>query len=528
MIAAWVVLLTAGTVPVAHALGLPFVDLPTAGGVASDAIDSASQAIVNLISSSVASLTNEIIRVSDTVGAPQVGSNNTWFSASYKRTVGVSLYLMAIVSLIAITAAGIRGKIGDMAQVIFVGIPGSVVAMMLTTLGVQLALSLSDAMTAYTFGSSVNDIQAFLHDIGTVFTAGDGAGGAASATLAPGLVLIIGLLMIIAQIVILAVLIIRTALIYIVTLFLPLVFAMQVWPATRHMTRKALELLAVLILSKFAIFTCFALGASATADILNGPTAAGGPPAVQSAIVGFGVMLAAAFSPMLLMSIVPGIAGSFGAGMPGGTAGAGALGIQSPSQLMRSTLSSIHTVRGGSSGHSASNSSRSSSSEGRSVTPRPPSPPGRTGPSAGGAAGARGAAAAEQAHGATNAHPAAAAAMGATQVLAAGASSAAGAARSTTQQGMGSAGAHGAVSNGAGGSSGASAPTGSSSSGQGPHVVGERSDARGSSSSPSTESSGGRSPQQLVLPVDGGGSVGVSPDGFSRVNTRQPFTLETT
>ncbi len=513
LIAAWAVLAFASIVPAAHALGLPFVDLPTAGEVASDAMDSASKAIVNLIASSVASLTNEIIKVSDTIGAPQVGSGNAWFTASYKRTMGVSLYLMAIVSLVAITAAGIRGKVGDMAQVVFVGIPGSVVAMMLATLGVQLALALTDAMTAYTFRSSVGDIQNFLHDIGTVFTATDGA-AQPTAALAPGLVLIIGLLMIVAQLVILAVLIIRSALIYIVTLFLPLVFAMQVWPATRHMTRKALELLAVLILSKFAIFTCFALGAGATADILNGPSAAGGPPAVQSAIIGFGVMLAAAFSPMLLMSIVPGIAGSFGGGMPGGTAGAGALGIQTPAQLMRSTLASVHTVRGGTNKHSSSTSS-SNRSGGGSTTPRPPSPHG--GSTGGMGRGAAGGAAAEQAHGATNAHPAAAAAAGGAQVLAAGASTAASTARTTTQQSV----AHHATDDAAHAGAG-----GASSSGQGPHVIDSRPDERPAPSSAAPPRGGDRSAQQLALPVDDAAER--SPDGFSRVRTRQPFTLETT
>jgi hypothetical protein len=512
LVAAWACLLVAGWVPAAHALGLPFVDLPTAGDVASDAMDSASRAIVNLIASSVASLTNEIIKVSDTIGSPQVGSGNTWFTASYKRTMGVSLYLMAIVSMIAITAAGIRGKVGDMAQVIFVGIPGSVVAMMLATLGVQLSLALTDAMTAYTFGSSVDDIQTFLHDIGTVFTATDGAAQPTS-QLAPGLVLIIGLLMIVAQLVILAVLIIRTALIYIVTLFLPLVFAMQVWPSTRHMTRKALELLAVLILSKFAIFTCFALGAGATTDILNGPAAAGGPPAVQSAIVGFGVMLAAAFSPMLLMSIVPGIAGTFGAGMPGGTAGAGALGIQSPTQLMRSTLASIHTVRGGSSTRSSNTTGGASRGGGGSSIPRPPSPPGGTGGASGGA---RGGAATEQAHGAANVHPAAAAAVGATQVLAAGANAAAGAARGATQHGGSSGSDTSRTASPAGGSSG-----------QGPHVVGDRSTSRDASATSRAEPTNGRA-AQLELPVDRGAADASSADGFSRVNTRQPFTMETT
>jgi hypothetical protein len=404
-----------------------------------------------------------------------------------------------------------------MAQVIFVGIPGSVVAMMLATLGVQLALALTDAMTAYTFGSSVHQIQTFLHDIGTTFTSSDPAANAGGQTLAAGLVLIIGLLMVIAQLVILAVLIIRSALIYIVTLFLPLVFAMQVWPATRHMTRKALELLAVLILSKFAIFTCFALGAGATQGILNGASGtAGSASPVQSAIVGFGVMLAAAFSPMLLMSIVPGIAGSFGAGMPGGTAGAGALGIQSPSQIMRSTLASVHTVRGAA---SSSNTSRSTESARRggsaSTTPRPPgsSSGTATGSTSGGSS--RGSAAMEHAHGAANTNPAAAAAMGATQQLAAEASRSAQAAThpataSTREDSAPSSRANERASDG-------------------PHVVSSRTGSGSESSGARGDSrSAAQGPVgQLALPgVDA--ATQTSPDGFSRVSTSQPFTLETT
>jgi hypothetical protein len=470
-------------------------------------MDSASKAIVNLIASSVASLTNEIIKVSDTISAPQVGSSNAWFTASYKRTMGVSLYLMAIVSLIAITAAGIRGKVGDMAQVIFVGIPGSVVAMMLATLGVQLALALTDAMTAYTFGSSVDDIQTFLHDIGVVFTATDGA-AQPTAALAPGLVLIIGLLMIVAQLVILAVLIVRAALIYIVTLFLPLVFAMQVWPATRHMTRKALELLAVLILSKFAIFTCFALGAGALHDLATGTTAAsGGAPAVQTAIVGFGVMLTAAFSPMMLISIIPGIAGTFGSGEPGGAYGAGVLAIKSPTQIMRSTLASVHTVRGASSNHTASNRNTGRSTSNTSTTPRPP---GGTNGAAGtrtgnGGASGGGSAAMEQAHSTANAHPAAATAATSAQTLAAGATTAASTTHATPSP----------------------TASGTSSSTEGPHVISSRPDERTApASTPTSRDAGESATRQLALPV--GDESERSVDGFSRVRTRQPFTLETT
>jgi hypothetical protein len=242
--------------------------------------------------------------------------------------------------MVAVVAAGIRGRVGDMVSVVVINVPGAVVAMMLASVGVQLALGLTDAMTAYTFKPSVDQIQTFLHEVGSTFTASDGAAGAAEATLAPGLTLIVGLFVIIAQLIILAVLIVRAALIYIVTLFLPLVLAVQVWPATRHMTRKALELLAVLILSKFAIFTCFALGAGAYTS-----AGAGSASPVQSAIVGLGVMAAAAFSPMLLMSIVPGITGSFGAGYPGGRMTGGGPVVRTPVQVMRSTLSGVSTVR---------------------------------------------------------------------------------------------------------------------------------------------------------------------------------------
>lgn len=534
----WMLVALLAAAPAARALGLPFVDLPDAGSVASDAMDSASRAIVGMISSAVASLTNEIIKVSDTLAAPQVGTSNAWFTASYKRTMAVSLYLMAIAALIAISAAGIRGKVGEMVQVLLVSVPGAIIAMMLATTCVQLSLSLTDAMTAYTFRSSVGDIQTFLHDIGTVFTSTEGAAQPTS-QLAPGLTLIIGLLVVVAQLVILAVLIVRSALIYIVTLFLPLVFAVQVWPATRHMTRKALELLAVLVFAKFAIFTCFALGAAATADVLSPSTASGAAPPVQSAIVGLGVMAAAAFSPMLLLSIIPGIAGSFGAGMPGGTAGAGALSVRTPSQIMRNTLSSIHTVRGGNTGGGGGQGAARGSSGTRGGdaggTTRPPT----GGASPGGGRGGSSSAAMEAAH----SSPQTAAAAGAAKTLASGATSAAAAAMTPTRTSSqaGSEGQQQGASVGAGRSATAATQGGhggqqssgstsagravTSASGEGPHVVsgGGASSDRGVQTGSPRAGAGARAASPASSAV-----APMSADGFSAIETRKPFTLETT
>lgn len=473
----------------ASAVGLPFVDIPDATSVAGDAMDAATKSIVGMVADGSAALTNEIIRVSDTVGAPQVGAGNTWFSASYRRVVGVSLWLMAIAALIAIVSAGVRGRIGDVVGVLLVNVPSSVLAMMLVTVGVDLALGLVDAMTAYTFRGSIPQIQQFLHDVGTTFAEADGATSAAGSVLAPGVALVVGLFMILAQLAILAIMVIRSALVYIVTLFLPLVLAVQVWPATRHMTRKSLELLAVLIFSKFAIFTCFALGAGAYTS-----AGAGTAPPIQSAIVGLGVMAAAAFSPMLLMSIIPGVAGSFM--QPGSGGGArGAVGVTSAAQVMRSTLASVHTVR-------RPYNSRASSTATSSHSAR-----------------VAGSAALESAHG-PGAIAAAAATRGSVAGPAAGAATAAAGAATRIVPPAG-----GTVTR-------ATSPSNSEPAASPSAPAAARVEHAGPPSSHSQSPVDAR-PSASSTPVVGSQSMSVpassqTADGFSKVSTRQPFNLEAT
>jgi hypothetical protein len=410
------------------------------------------------------------------------------------------MWLMAIAALIAIISAGVRGRIGDVVGVLLVNIPSSVVAMMLVTVGVDLALGLVDAMTAYTFRGSIPQIQQFLHDIGQTFADADGATSAAGAVLAPGVALIVGLFMILAQLVILAVMVIRSALVYIVTLFLPLVLAVQVWPATRHMTRKALELLAVLVFSKFAIFTCFALGAGAYTSATTGTASP-----IQSAIVGLGVMAAAAFSPMLLMSIIPGVTGSMM--QPGSRGGAhAAVGVSSSAQVMRSTLASVHTVR-------RSSSTRSNAAH---VATAAPLTAGRAaietahGPAAaaGGAAIAGPAGSAAAGAGAAATGAAGSAASGATRIVPPLTSGAAprGNEPPNPEHPAGARAAESAPSRHA--SSGAADASASGIAGRSPE---------------SSTSTSVASPAALSVPVSS-----QTADGFSTVSTRQPFTLEAT
>ncbi|HWW54076.1 MAG TPA: hypothetical protein VNY84_09910, partial [Acidimicrobiales bacterium] len=93
-------------------------------------------------------------------------------------------------------------------------------------------------------------------------------------------------------------LLMRTAAVYVAVLFLPIVLAGLVWPATLRWARRLVELLAVLILSKFVIVAVLSLAASALADGVEH----GGLAALLS---GASLLLLAAFAPYTLLRLVP-------------------------------------------------------------------------------------------------------------------------------------------------------------------------------------------------------------------------------
>jgi hypothetical protein len=87
---------------------------------------------------------------------------------------------------------------------------------------------------------------------------------------------------------------VRSAGVYIATFFMPLALIAYIWPATVGVARRAVEILASLILSKFVIVASISLGLAA----LTG----GG---VDAPLSGEAILLIAAFAPFSLFRLAP-------------------------------------------------------------------------------------------------------------------------------------------------------------------------------------------------------------------------------
>jgi len=130
---------------------------------------------------------------------------------------------------------------------------------------------------------------------------------------------VVGLVALLAGLVLVAELVVRSSLIYVVVAFSPLVFAAAVWPALGGASKRLLQLLGALVVSKLLMAVALAVGAAALAGVGTGGevTEVPAPEVVAedqdgSGTQAFGLLLAgaaifatAAFTPLMLMKLMP-------------------------------------------------------------------------------------------------------------------------------------------------------------------------------------------------------------------------------
>jgi hypothetical protein len=177
--------------------------------------------------------------------------------------------------------------------------PAGVFAMVATVGVTQTSVVAVDA-------ASSGFLRRFVHDSTTV------ADTLQRAMPGPGLtpsvgVVALGLVAVLAGLVVIAERVVRSALLYLVVALAPLVFAAQVWPLFRGASRRLLELLAALVLSKLAIAIALAVAGAAKATPVELATTG-----EASSAATVGVLLAAgaafgvaAFSPFLIHRLLP-------------------------------------------------------------------------------------------------------------------------------------------------------------------------------------------------------------------------------
>jgi hypothetical protein len=400
--------LTVAAAPGAHA------DVPGAAGIVQNLVgeatgwawDKVASGIAAWILGAVAYFVNGAVEFLRTGARPDVES--AWFSgpnspfATVRNIAGVLLLAFVFLGLIQ---GLVQGDGAGMARRVAGNLPLAVAGMVVTTAVVGRLLELTDALSSAVLSGTGEQSLHFLSGFGTAATLAT-QGFAA---------VLLGLVAVVAALLLWVELMVRASLVYLLVAISPLGFAAMLWPSAKGFIRKTMEILLAVIVSKFVICVALAIGVAA----LSGAGEAGGQgrgvaasagASLGTLLVGAVLLGLAAFSPFLVLKLIPVAEGALLAqGASRGPARAAQTGL--------STYSSTRMV----SRLSGSGSGSNGGNGGMSV---PASASGGGAPAAGAGA-AQGAGSAGSASGASGA----AAAAGPAGAVVAGTAVAAGAAR---------------------------------------------------------------------------------------------------
>lgn len=232
----------------------------------------------------------------------------------YLLTATVAAVLLVGFLLIGIIQGVLSGDVAGMLHRMVLHAPAAVLGMVGLIGGTQALIRLTDSLSTWVLTSFQEDISRFSSAL-TSLTLLHGS------TATAFVVFLLGLLTVIAGLAVVAELVVRAALVYLVVALAPFAFAVLVWPALRGTTKRTLELLVALILSKLVIAVALATAAAALAGVGGGGQLASGalpPPGagpkdpngsvtqavgiLLAGLAGFGV---AAFSPLLITRLLP-------------------------------------------------------------------------------------------------------------------------------------------------------------------------------------------------------------------------------
>ncbi len=259
--------------------------LPYAGGAAAQAAASAVLgSFTTELSQAAAWLVGHVISFVN--GSLPLQVDTPWFVDKESDMVSLMEIVVAPLLMVATISAICRQDLKRLGRVWGVGLPVSLLAGAGGVALVAVAVSVTDAMCQFIVG---RDSAAMAGQFNDSAVAGLVSG-------APAVVeMVVALLMIAGSVLIWLELIVRSAAVYIAMFFMPLALLGYIWPATAAVARRILELLAVLVLSKFVIVGSLTLGLGA---LEAGPTA-------DHALIASAVLLMAGFTPFCLLRLAP-------------------------------------------------------------------------------------------------------------------------------------------------------------------------------------------------------------------------------
>ncbi|MDP9069321.1 MAG: hypothetical protein M3N53_13385 [Actinomycetota bacterium] len=261
------------------------------------AAGSAVDAVTSWVSDTAQWILGKVVGFIDHSTTP--GLEADWFDERYQFMVGLAALVILPMLLIATVRAVVTQDISQLARSFFVYLPVAVLGTFLAVHFTQALLSITDSMSAAVARNVAGDVSEIFDSVGGTLSGAGAVGG----PVAPSFAIFFGaLLLVVGSFFVWLELLIRSAAVTAAVFFLPMILAGLVWPAAMRWTKRLIEILVALILSKFVIVAVISLATAALAD-----PGGGGFGTVMGAAA---LMLMAAFSPFAIMKLVPMVEGA--------------------------------------------------------------------------------------------------------------------------------------------------------------------------------------------------------------------------
>jgi hypothetical protein len=300
--------------------------------------DEVMQGVTTWVAKGAGWLMGQVGRLIGETTTPRITS--PWFLRQY-RTMGSLAAVFALPLLLLCVLQGVLKRDGGViVRGAFVQLPAAFLLTAIAVTIVQLLLQLTDQMSAAVASSVGNDAEEFFEDtgkaLGSIVSATGGTNPAPLfAVFLASLVAAAGAFCVWLE------LLVRSAAIYVAVLFLPFTFVAMIWPGTARWCRRLIELLIAIVFAKFVIVAIMALAAAALGQ-------SRGDEAFQGVLAGAALMVLAAFSPFVLLKLVPfAESAATGIGWRRGPLGGAVVGPVASSMVMRRVMDSRPGSGGG-------------------------------------------------------------------------------------------------------------------------------------------------------------------------------------
>jgi hypothetical protein len=273
---------------------LPIIGCNPLGGLGEEAANVMARAVINAFVSFVADgVTTVLQQVSIAItNSTEVKLDRDWFTSHAAAIRGLAVVVLLPLMLVGLISAVIHRDPGQLLRAGGVYVPVAIVGGAVAVVGTDTALSVTDSLTTAVTGDMAANFAAAMNALRGAIAAVSSPGTIGAGTM---LAITVMLVLLAGALLIWIELLLRTSAIYVVVLFLPLAMSGLVWRATVSWTRRMIEILVALILSKFVIVVII--------DLAAGMIVAGD--GIGTILQGATLLLLAACAPFALLRLIP-------------------------------------------------------------------------------------------------------------------------------------------------------------------------------------------------------------------------------